>query len=283
MELLKIDNLNITIGSDEKIKNCSMTINSGDVVLLTGPNGCGKSTIIKLMMSDVFNYQNLSFSSSEIIFLNKYSILKSERDGEFFRKHVCYVSQEDSFESDNVMDCFLMAINYDVKKGKEKYIFDFIMKYDVQECFGFDADAIAIDGKMRRLAAKLKIKADKMTDKERKAIKYLSMSIRQMSGGQKKLTNIMTNLIRFEFSNLLLLDEPLNNLDYGNVRSFSNVLTRIFREKPELGIILVTHCRSLPIVNRVIEIDPVEKGLKDGGLYTCNSCFGKLDENGLYC
>lgn len=108
------------------------------------------------------------------------------------------------------------------------------------------------------------------------------MNIKKMSGGQKKLTNIMTNLIRYSFCDLLLLDEPLNNLDYNNVRLFSNVLTRIYRDKPELGIIMVTHCRSIPIVNRVIEIQPNTKKLVETKNYSCNSCFGELDEKGYY-
>ena len=37
---------------------------------------------------------------------------------------------------------------------------------------------------------------------------------------------------------LLLLDEPLNNLDYNNIRAFSNILTQVYHSKPGLGIIL---------------------------------------------
>lgn len=80
----------------------------------------------------------------------------------------------------------------------------------------------------------------------------------------------------------MILDEPLNNLDYRNVRAFSNILTRIYKDKPELGIIMVTHCRSIPVINKVIEIDPAQKSLKAGGDYKCNSCFGKVGDDGLY-
>ena len=114
------------------------------------------------------------------------------------------------------------------------------------------------------------------------AIKYLSMSTKRMSGGQKKLTNIFSNLIRYNFCDLLILDEPLNNLDYSNVRAFSNVLTKVYRSKPELAIILVTHCRSIPIVNRIIEIDPDQKLFIENETYICSSCFGTVNEEGLY-
>ena len=190
------------------------------------------------------------------------------------------LSQEDEFESDSVMDCFLLAINYDIKENKERHIFEFVTKFDIQDCFGFDENSLHLDGKARKLAAKLKL--TELTVKQKKAIKLLCMNIKKMSGGQKKLTNIVTNLIRYEFSDLLLLDEPLNNLDYNNVRSFSNVLTRIYRSKPGLGIVLVTHCRSIPIVNRVIEIDAGKKTMFEADNYSCSSCFGKVDELGYY-
>ena len=172
-----------------------------------------------------------------------------------------------------------MAVNYDIKKNKEQYIYDFILKYDIQDCWGFDDD-LKLDSKARRLASKLNLDAKSISGK--KAVKYLSMNIKRMSGGQKKLTNIVTNLIRYEFSDIILLDEPLNNLDYNNVRAFSNILTKIYRSKPELGIIVVTHCRSLPIVNRMIEIDMKTKGLKECKNYSCSACFGDYDENGFY-
>lgn len=279
MELLKVDNLNISIGNEKKVENGSFEIRSGDVILLTGPNGCGKSTIIKLIMGDVFEYSQLNYSGS-IIYNGSHDIGHSESENEYFRKHVCYVSQEDEFESDSVMDCFLLAINYDIKENKERHIFEFVTKFDIQDCFGFDENSLHLDGKARKLAAKLKL--TELTVKQKKAIKLLCMNIKKMSGGQKKLTNIVTNLIRYEFSDLLLLDEPLNNLDYNNVRSFSNVLTRIYRSKPGLGIVLVTHCRSIPIVNRVIEIDAGKKTMFEADNYSCSSCFGKVDELGYY-
>ena len=78
------------------------------------------------------------------------------------------------------------------------------------------------------------------------------------------------------------MDKPLNNLDHNNVRIFSNILTMIYREKPEFAILIVTHCRSIPIVNKVIKIDSAEMALKIGTEYVCSSCFGKIDRDELY-
>ena len=269
MELLAVNGLNISIGNSQKIQNVSFVVESGDVVLLTGPNGCGKSTLIKVMLGDVFEYSGLTSSAESVLFLSQYRILQSEGDSEYFRKHICYVSQDDTFESESVLDCFLMAINYEIKKNQEKYVFDFVTEFDVQDSFGFDYSETQLDRKGRSIAKKLGLDVGKMSEKERKAVKYLAMSIRKM--------------IRYKFCNMLLLDEPLNNLDYSNVRSFSNILTKIYNKKPELGIIMVTHCRSIPIINRVLEINPIEKNVTEVSGYSCNSCFGKINSEGYYC
>lgn len=261
-----------------------MLIETGDVALLTGANGCGKSTIIKIIMGATFEYSNLRYSGTKAYYYsgsNKYELLKSEKEMEFFRQNVCYVSQEDEFESDSVFDCFINSLNYKSIKNKERYVFDFLMKFSAADAFFQTAVDVTIDRKCLRLAKKLGIKADKLS--ERKTLKLLTLNTKRLSGGQKKMVNILSNLIKYEYCNLLILDEPLNNLDYSNVRAFSNILTMIYNQKPDLAIIIVSHCRSIPIINKVIEVDPVEKILKIGETYRCSSCFGKIDVNGLYC
>ena len=51
MELLRIENLTFKYPSAEKsaLKNISLTVNSGDFVLLCGQSGCGKTTLLKTL------------------------------------------------------------------------------------------------------------------------------------------------------------------------------------------------------------------------------------------
>lgn len=282
MELLTIKQFNLSVGDDQKIKNSSFSVNSGDVVLLTGPNGCGKSTVIKVLMGAAFDYKGLAYSYDRVAYKVEHDILNSESENESFRRSVCYVSQEDEFESESVLECFVNSIEYAVKDNKVAYVFDFIKKFSIYECLGIDPSKAYIDRGCRRILKQLGVSRSEIAQEDIMAAKYLSMSTKRMSGGQKKLTNIFSNLIRYAFCELLILDEPLNNLDYSNVRAFSNVLTKIYRSKPELAIILVTHCRSIPIVNRIIEIDPVQKQFKENKTYVCSTCFGTINEEGLY-
>lgn len=284
MPILSIQGLNLTINGEQRIKDGSLDVSSGDVVLLTGPNGCGKSTIIKIVMGAIFKVDgDIAYNTQQIYYFKdgKGLNLKNEKDLETFRQNVCYVSQEDEFEADTVLDCFEGSLNYSNIEHKAEYIISFVKEYSIAECFGIKTTG-RLTGKNKAVAKRLSIKDHGISAEDEIAVKYLSMSVRKMSGGQKKLTNIFTNLIRYEFSNLLILDEPLNNLDYSNVRAFSNIITQIHKAKPDLAIVLVTHCRSLPIVNKVIEIDPDEKEMRVGKAYVCSSCFGKIDNNGYY-
>lgn len=284
MKVLSIQGLNLNINGEQRIKDGSFEVYSGDVVLLTGPNGCGKSTIIKIVMGAIFiSDGDITYNTRQINYYKNGEELnlKTEKDLDFFRRNVCYVSQEDEFETDMVLDCFEGSLNYSSIEKKAECIVSFIKRYSIMECFSIKSTG-RLSGKEKYVAKRLFINEHGITASDEMVVKYLSMSVRKMSGGQKKLTNIFTNLVRNEFSNLLILDEPLNNLDYNNVRAFSNILTRIHKEKPELAIVLVTHCRSLPIVNKVIEIDPNTKEMNVREAFICSSCFGKINSDGYY-
>lgn len=281
MRVLNLEHIEIAVGNKEIVSDSSFVINEGDVILLTGPNGCGKSTLVKSIIGDVFDYTDLNLGNTKAIYKDKYDVLATEKESQLFRKHICYVSQEDVFESDSVMDCFLMAINYDIKTQKERYVFEFVRKYDIQECFVLGTDT-KLNLKSKRMLRRAGIDEDGLDENGASAASFLSMSIKKMSGGQRKLTNIFTNLIRCEFCDLIILDEPLNNLDYNNVRAFSNALTRIYRSNPALAIVLVTHCRAIPIVNRVLEIDTKTKRINEVETSVCSSCFGEITDDGFY-
>ena len=49
--MLKIENLSVSIGNKEILKDFNLEIEDGKIVALMGPNGIGKSTICKVIMA----------------------------------------------------------------------------------------------------------------------------------------------------------------------------------------------------------------------------------------
>ena len=95
------------------------------------------------------------------------------------------------------------------------------------------------------------------------------------------MLSIISSVAVRENAKLFIIDEPLNNLDFANARKISNLITRIHKENPDAAILMVTHCRIFPAINRLITI-------KNGVIvpneeeYTCHSCFGKANSEGFY-
>ena len=42
------------------LRDCSFTVEPGELVLLTGESGCGKTTIIRLINGDVYKRQRMA-------------------------------------------------------------------------------------------------------------------------------------------------------------------------------------------------------------------------------
>ena len=56
MNILRIDNLTVSINGKEILKDFSLEIKSGEIHAIMGPNGVGKSTLTKVIMGDA-NYK----------------------------------------------------------------------------------------------------------------------------------------------------------------------------------------------------------------------------------
>ena len=176
--LIKSENVFVTLGKKEILKNINLEVNSDDFVTIIGPNGAGKSMLLKCLLG-FFKPDN-----GQII---KSPDLK-----------VSYVPQD--FISDKFMP--ITAFDF-IKLNKE---FNKKEIYDISEEF----------------------KVDHLLDRQ----------ISNLSGGELQKILLVRSLI--EKPNLLVLDEPTQNLDVSAQMGFYRFLTQIFNKK-DLSILMVSH------------------------------------------
>ena len=238
-KVLEVKNLTLEYKSKKVLEDISFDLYEGEIVLLSGANGSGKSSILS---SIIGNLENVKSIKGNIIY-DSTDLLK-ENDIYFFRRLVGYVRQNDVFNEKTCLKEVLSSVNlFDGYKMSVNEIKDLFVEY------GFE--------------------------------NYINENPANLSGGQKRLLSILTALVRAKGSKLLLIDEPINNLDFNTACRVSNMITKIRKSYPNLSMLIVTHCHIFPIVDRVIKI---EKGriLNSNIKYECHNCFGNVDENGFY-
>src|SRR5271163_2953347 len=75
MSSLEIKNLHVSTGDKEIVKGVSLTVNSGEVHAIMGPNGTGKSTLAKA----IAGHPDYTITSGDVLLDGK-SILPMESD-----------------------------------------------------------------------------------------------------------------------------------------------------------------------------------------------------------
>ena len=61
MGIIDVQNLNKTYANKLVLNNLSLSLGSGQIVGLLGPNGCGKSTLIKILAGVISDYDGNVF------------------------------------------------------------------------------------------------------------------------------------------------------------------------------------------------------------------------------
>lgn len=240
-KVLEVKNLTLEYKSKNILEDISFDLYEGEIVLLSGANGSGKSSILSSIIGGFKNVKSISVKGN--IIYDSIDLLK-ENDIQFFRRLVGYVRQYDDFNEKTCLKEVLSSVDlFDGYKMSVNEVKDLFIEY------GFE--------------------------------NYINENPSNLSGGQKRLLSILLALVRAKGSKLLLIDEPINNLDFNTACRVSNMITKIHKSYPNLSMLIVTHCHIFPIVDRVIKI---EKGrILNGNIrYECHNCFGNVDKDGFY-
>ncbi len=250
--ILSVRNLSIRINRRELVKNISFDINEGDIILLSGPNGTGKSTILKSILNLETEGKEIS---GEIYNRHFGDVLKlSPEDLQKYRSSIAYIQQKDEYaEMGNIQ------VRDIISESREAHVGRMLSNTEVNDL---------IDEWIPR-----RNNNSRIFEAKSKPTKF--------SGGEQRLLSVLSIIATRPDAELLIIDEPLNNLDFVNARNISNLINRVVKENPQMAVLMISHCRIFPFITREIKLS--SEGIEEvDEPYVCHSCFGDPDENGYY-
>lgn len=250
-EAIRIENLSSCYKDKKILENCSFSFYEGEVYLLEGHNGCGKSSFIKSLIG---LDRKSKIEKGLISILGSKNVLEMG-DGEILslRSKIAYLEQKDFYEAFKGISVF------DV-------LADSFSSYSGHKLTKKDADLIKnfFNRHSNYITFNLKTKVDKL------------------SGGQQRMLSIIATICLRSSSRVFLIDEPLNNLDIDSVAKISNLLNELVKDKNDSVFIIVSHCKIFPFITKTVRFENFRL-IEDDGPALCYACFGTPDENGYYC
>ncbi|MCM1371190.1 MAG: Fe-S cluster assembly ATPase SufC [Clostridium sp.] len=206
MHCLKIVNLSATIDEKQILKDFNLEIKSGEIHVIMGPNGTGKSTLLKIIMGD----NEYKVTKGKIYFddieLNNLDVSKRAQLGIFLGMQL-------PPEIEGVTNADFLRTALHTKKDKDFKLLEFINKLDEN-------------------TKKLKMDKD-----------MIHRNINQgFSGGERKKNEIL-QMYTLEPS-IVLLDEIDSGLDVDSLKTVGENVMNYYKEY-KCAILLVTHYQRL--------------------------------------
>lgn len=211
------------------LKEVNLTVNQGEVVVIYGHNGSGKSSLLNVICNNL-PYRGEVFICGE----------KIDEKSDFPYYKFSYAKQ---YNSEEHGVCFRSVIS-ELKNGKD-------IPYE----------------SMKEIADYFKCPS------------LLKQNMASLSGGQKQLVFIMQAFLNAS-SDIIILDEPINNLDRTRAALLNNYIIDFIKANPTKAIIIVTHCRMFTNTTAYNLDRGVLTALPKNT--ACATCFGETDENGKY-
>lgn len=227
----------------------SLGLSKGDFTIIKGPNGSGKSTLLKSFLGRGDYFSILSGSScliSSPLLREENNIYKmNDRQSSIFRSLSSYMGQEDDYSFRTIDEQLKSPTENALKTLNESHIFS---SEETEE-------------KKKELAELIKYFKKEYLDQILKVEKVTSFfkspynnRSNSLSGGQKKMVSFISYVVKSIVigSILLLLDEPLNNLDRENKMAVNNILADLKEKQPDIIILIITHCSIFYGINKSI-------------------------------
>ncbi|WP_426052863.1 ABC-F family ATP-binding cassette domain-containing protein [Bacillus sp. DC4300-2b2] len=235
MSILNVEGLYKTYGEKTLFDHISFHIEPKERIGLIGPNGTGKSTLLKVIAGLE------SFEEGDITKAGTLDIEFLEQDPEMSGNETIldyiFSGTAPIIQTMKAYEQALADLEHDPQnEAKQEALMRMQNRMDQEDAWDANLSAKTILTKL--------------------GVKDVSRSVHALSGGQKKRVAIAKNLI--QPAGLLILDEPTNHLDNATIEWLEGYLSQYSG-----AVILVTHDRYFlnRVANRIYE-------LNQGQLYT---------------
>ena len=201
--MLKLENLNFSIANKKILDNFNLEIKDGEIHAIMGPNGIGKSTLTKIIMS----HPDYKLKDGKIYF-NKEIINDKEVDE--ISKMGIFVSFQDPIEIDGVTNNDLLKMALENKINKKVNLYEFI----------------SIMEKNRK---ELDIPKEFIN-------RYVN---EKASGGEKKKSEILQ--MKILEPKLIILDEVDSGLDIDSLKLVTENINEYLKNHKDTSVLIITH------------------------------------------
>ena len=234
--MLQLSNIGKHYGDTRILQNVSFTLNAGDRMGLIGPNGCGKTTLLRIITgAETADTGSVRFDPPDL--------------------RLGHLEQGLTYADDDTLDDVLRAEQSALEIAEAR-----VAELGAALAAA-DADALTrlLDAYGEALAGLERLAAQQTADYEVAAILAglgldgmpLETPVRHLSGGQKTRLGLARLLMRNP--QVLLLDEPTNHLDIDALEWLEDWL-QTYRG----AVLLVSHDRTFldRTVTSILELDP---------------------------
>jgi len=255
--LLKITNGCVAFGANTILSGVYFEINKGEKTALVGRNGCGKTTLLKLMVGE-YELTRLDVGEPSSVVMVRNTTIG-------YLQQVTFEDETVTLE-DEVKRAYKDLL--DMERRIEELLKDLERDHDaatIKRCSDLQERFRLLDGYSYRKEYEAAIKQFGFTQDEK------AKPLSEFSGGQR--TKIAFIKLLLSKPDILLLDEPTNHLDIQAIEWLEEYL-RAYKN----AVVIVSHDREFlnKIVSSVYEIER-EKITKYAGNYTAFAEKKRLD------
>lgn len=242
---LSINKLEKYLDSNKIFDDITLNIYDGEKVGIVGDNGCGKTTLLKIICGI---YEMTRDDKGSIFITKNASISYLDQMPSYSQDTTVLDVLNKAFDTVKEAEVKMKELESRMREFKDEKLERALKEYNRLQEFYEAHDGYKKDEKLKRICTGLKINEE-----------FLKKDFKILSGGEK--TTVVLGKILIENPDILLLDEPTNHLDMESCEWLEGFL------KSYKGmVIIVSHDRYFldNVVTKIIEIEDKESTIYQG-------------------